>query len=266
MNTICKSFNDCSADIKKWLSKQPEVKEESLTDRFLYDLSEKVPTVRYKQFTRTEEGRKTGADWEWWFIFSDKKSFAARVQAKKLKLKSDNYAGIAYTSNGKLQIERLLDDSAKDGFASFYSFYSTEDSGSTMCGGRLNDEGVFIAEANNLRNEFILKGKRTLAPKDILKFTNPVSCLFCCPMTYENGSNIVDGFKRHIENYFPTLNDNRGENSNLNELGFRETPNYILQLASGDIPEWWEREYQFNFQRTNAIITIDLRDEHYNSR
>ncbi len=82
MNTICKSFNDCSADIKKWLTKQPEVKEESLTDRFLYNLSEKIPTIKYEQYTKTEEGRKTGADWEWWFIFSDKKSFAARIQEK----------------------------------------------------------------------------------------------------------------------------------------------------------------------------------------
>lgn len=264
MDSICKSFNDCSADIKKWLTKQPEVKEESLTDRFLYDISERIPNVRYKQFTRTEEGRKTGADWEWWFIFSNKESFAARVQAKKLKNNIDNYPGIAYTSNGQLQIERFLDDSAKDGFASFYSFYSNGNSTNTMCGGKLDGNGVFFAEANNLKNEFILKGKNKLFPEDILKFTNPISCLFCCPLVYQKGSNISEGFRKYIQQYFPTFNENKMENTNRNYLGFRETPNYILQLISHDIPEFWEREYQFIFQRTNAVITIDLRNEREN--
>ncbi len=261
MHTICKSFTECSADIKKWLAKQPEVKEESLTDWFLYDLSEKVPTIKYKQFTRIEEGRKTGADWEWWFIFSDKESFAARIQAKKLKPTVDNYPGIAYTSNGLLQIERLLGDSAKDGFASFYSFYSTENGGSTMCGGRLNGEGVYLGEANSLRDEFILKGKKPLTPQDILRFTNPISCLFCCPMIFEMSSNIAEGFRQHVKKYFPRLNGNGGENNNREELGFRETPRYILELAAGDIPDWWENEYRFYLARTNAIVTIDLRDK-----
>lgn len=126
MNNICNSFTDCTTKVKKWLTKQPEVKEESLTDWLLYSLSEKISTIKYKQFTRTEEGRKTGADWEWWFVFPNKRSFAARVQAKKLQPNSDCYYGIAYTSNDKLQIERLLEDSAKDGMVSFYAFYSTE--------------------------------------------------------------------------------------------------------------------------------------------
>ncbi len=281
MNTICKSFNDCSADIKNWLTKQPEVKEESLTDRFLFELSEKIPTLKYKQFSRTEEGRKTCADWEWWFVFPDNKSFAARVQAKKLKSSVDNYPGIAYTSNGRLQIERLLEDSVNDGFASFYAFYSTESAKRTLCGGRLvvegirdeeniwlggktisgggkNGEGVYFGEANKLRNEFILKSRRTLTPKDILNFTNPVSCLFCCPMTF--GGNDIEGFRRHIQEYFPTISNNIKENSNQQELGFRETPNYVLQLLSGDIADWWETEYRSRFERTNAIIVIDFRN------
>ncbi len=266
MNDLCKSFNNCSADIKEWLTKQPEVKEESLTDRFLYDLSEKIPMLKYKQFTRNEEGKKTGADWEWWFVFSDKESFAARVQAKKLKPQSDNYPGIAYTRNGKLQIERFLEDSLADGFASFYSFYSSEDNEKTMCRGRKNGEGVYFGEANKIRSEFILKGRKTLIPKDILKFTNPVSCLFCCPLTFD-GSNVAEGFRKHIHQYFPTVSDNIGEDSNRQGLGFRETPNYVLQLLSGDVADWWETEYRFRFERTNAIIAIDLRDyEKSNSR
>lgn len=88
-----------------------------MTDRFLFDISEKLPIVKYKQFTRMEEERKTGADWEWWFLFPNDKAFCARVQAKKLKTDKDNYAGIDYTTNGMLQIERLIEDSNKEDYA-----------------------------------------------------------------------------------------------------------------------------------------------------
>lgn len=264
MDNLCKPFKDSSADIKKWLNKQPEVKEESLTDWFLYDLSEKIPFLKYKQFTRNEEGKKTGADWEWWFVFSDKQSFAARVQAKKLKLKSDNYPGIAYTRNGKLQIERLLEDSLKDGFASFYSFYSSEDNRNTMCIGGKNGEGVYFGEANKIRSEFIIKSRKPLTPSNILNFTIPLSCLFCCPLTFD-GNIILEGFRNHIQHYFPTISGNIGENSNPQELGFRETPGYVLELLSGDKSDQWETEYRSRFKRTNAIIAIDLRNYEKNN-
>lgn len=261
MNSICKTFKACSSDIQRWITKQPEVKEESMTDRFLYDLSEKIPTLKYKQFTRTEEGRKTGADWEWWFIFSNKEAFGARVQAKKLKDKVDNYTGIAYVSNDRLQIERLLDDSAKDGLASFYSFYTSESSTDTMCGGREVGEGVFLGEANKLRDEFILQPRKKLAPADILNFTNPISCLFCCPITFDHGKNIKEGFRKHIKRYFPDFSNNRREGSNQEELGFMPTPNYILQFLSDNAEDYWETEYRTRFEKTNAIVVIDLRNE-----
>lgn len=268
MNSLCKSFSDCSAEVKRWLTKQPEVKEETLTDWLLYSLSEKIPAIKYRQFTRTEEGRKTGADWEWWFVFSNKKSFAARVQAKKLKSNIDCYPGIAYTRNDRLQIERLLDDSAKDGLASFYSFYSIENGKSTMCSGQMNGEGVYLAEANKLRDEFILKSRIKLFPQEVLKFCNPVSCLFCCPMTYEAGKNIEEGFRRYLNQYFPTYSSNLGERQNIQELGFRDTPNYIQQLLdTAELPDWWETEYRSYLEKTNAILIIDLRNiEKYNSR
>ena len=173
MNNICKVFNECSNDILNWLSKQPEVKEESMTDRFLFDISEKLPIVKYKQFTRMEEGRKTGADWEWWVLFPNDKSFCARVQAKKLKNDKDNYAGIAYTTNGMLQIERLLEDSNKNDFASLYAFYSSESSKYTLCGGRKGNEGVFITDAEHLKNEILDNPRANLRRLIALKRCSP---------------------------------------------------------------------------------------------
>lgn len=263
MNSICQAFEDCSSDIQQWITKQPEVKEESITDRLLYELSEKIPTLKYKQFTRTEEGRKTGADWEWWFIFSNKESFGARIQAKKLKDKVDNYAGIAYVSNDRLQIERLLEDSANDGLASFYSFYTSQPSDKTMCRAQKGGVGIFLSEANKLRDEFILQPRKKLAPIDIIKFTNPISCLFCCPLTFGQKGNIQTGFREHLKRYFPGFSNNKRDGDNQEELGFMPTPNYILQFLSNNVDEYWETEYRTRFEKTNAIVVIDLRDEKY---
>jgi hypothetical protein len=267
MTDYCRAFNDCSHDVKKWLTKQPEVKEESITDWFLYNISEKIKDVKYKQFSRSEEGKKTGADWEWWFVFSDTESFGARVQAKKLRETKDNYPGIAYVSSGKLQIEKLLEDSQTDGLASFYAFYSDNNSGHTMCGGKLNGEGVYFGEANKLHNEFIKQSRQTLKPKDILKFTNPISCLFCCPMTMERGRGMKEGFREHLKNYYPTYADlfEFEKSDNRAELGFVRTPNYVLQLLTGDINDSWEREYDRTLSKSNAIIAIDLRADRKNN-
>ena len=257
VNELCEALSECSFEIKRWLTKQPEVKEETLTDWFLYNLSEKIPAIKYKQFTRSEEGRKTGADWEWWFVFSKSKSLAIRVQAKKIKLSVDNYPGIAYTKNGKLQIERLLDDSVKDGFASFYAIYSAE-IGPSMCGLK-NGGGMFFAEANKIRNEFILKPRRMLKPVDILQFANPISCLFCCPFT--NQRDIEDGFRRYMQHYFPTFSVSSNAQQDNNNLGFRATPNYILQLLNSEtLQEQWEAEYQTYIEKSNAIVVVDLRN------
>ena len=260
MKQICDIFGECSSYVKDWLTKQPEVKEESLTDWFLFNLSEKLPNINYKQFSRTEEGRKTGADWEWWFVFSNTESFACRVQAKKLRLDKDNYPGIAYTNNGKLQIDRLIEDSETDGFCSFYAFYSNESSSNALCGGRLNYDGVFWGEANKLKSEFIDHGRKKLTPSHVLNHTNPISCLFCCP---QSGFDKLR-FKNYLERYFPsytTINNPNLANTDQ-PLGFRPTPKYILQMLSEEqLPNRWEEEYRFRFEKTNAVIVIDLRNK-----
>ena len=218
MRRVCDKFSECSSYVKRWIDKQSEVKEESLTDWLLFNLSEKLPNVRYKQFSRTEEGRKTGADWEWWFVFSDNESFTARVQAKKLKSSVDNYGGLAYTRNGKLQIERLIEDSELEGYASFYAFYSTESGKKSLCKGKLGLDGVFWAEAHKLKTEFIDSGRKKLQANDILKFATPLSCLFCCPVSGFSKKE----FQGYLERYFPSYSTMNKQNiyDNGEPLGF----------------------------------------------
>ncbi len=69
MDEICKQLHQSSGFVRKWIAKQPAVKEESLTDWLLFDVSTRLPNVLYHAFTRHEEARHTGADWEWWLLF-----------------------------------------------------------------------------------------------------------------------------------------------------------------------------------------------------
>ena len=83
MNTDADKLRGSSLYVRKWLVRQPSVKEESITDWLLFDISENIKSVYYQAFTRHEEARKTGADWEWWFVFRDF-AMKLRIQAKKL--------------------------------------------------------------------------------------------------------------------------------------------------------------------------------------
>ncbi len=84
------SFHGVSRDIFEWISNQPFVKEESITDRIVYELNRNNPFVACYEFKRNEEALN-GADWEWWLIlnaFNDNSkgmiAYRFRIQAKKL--------------------------------------------------------------------------------------------------------------------------------------------------------------------------------------
>lgn len=259
MTRICEVFGETTAYIKNWLSKQPEVGEESITDWFLFNVSEKLPYIKYKQFTRFVEGRVTGADWEWWFVFSNSKSFATRVQAKKISQNKDNYSGLAHTTKGALQVDKLIDDARTNKMAAFYAFYTDSDS-KTMCERNGKDNGVYWSEANRVRTEFIQKGRKKVSDSDILAISNPIECLLCCPLMLE-GRNGIDGLKGYLESYFPTYNEQE-ESSNIkvDNLGFQDTPNHIsLLLESDEIPDGYENEYRSRIEGIKAILVIDLR-------
>jgi hypothetical protein len=104
----CNAIKALSAQVHHWMTRQPAVGEESLTDWLLFEVSERLPQVRYHKFNRFEEARASGADWDWWFV-GNRVSMGWRVQAKKLKKDSDNYADIARANRFGLQIEKLLE-------------------------------------------------------------------------------------------------------------------------------------------------------------
>ena len=177
--TDYKHLYKSSQYIRHWIHRQPYVKEESLTDWLLFDMSENIHGIYYKSFSRHEEARRTGADWEWWFLFPDF-CFAMRVQAKKLHPTDDNYPSIAHTNIYGLQIEKLLSDAARGNFMPFYAFY-TDQWADVMCPNKRNNEGVFIAGGQKIYDTFMSDPMVQVMASDALRHTLALSCFVCCP-------------------------------------------------------------------------------------
>lgn len=255
----CRAINEISNDIKEWIYYQPNVNEESITDRLLYNLSRAIPGIYYRGFTRFEEGRKTGADWEWWIIFKDG-SYRFRVQAKKEK--PDNYPSLLYTNDHGLQIEMLIKDSDRVNAISLYSFYTDSDK-PTMCRRGLCNEGVFLSSAKELYDEYVIKPRTNVDIGNILKRSNPLTCFFCCPLIKSTAS----GFNEYMNKYYGSAFDEQSgingnsEDSDKNGIGYYEKyPLFLDKLMSDDpLPDWFEDEFQYDLQGIKGILVVDMR-------
>jgi len=248
--TICIEVDNISSYIEKWLRKQNNTKEESMTDWLLFEFSNKIPGVYYQIFTRWEEARKTGADWEWWFIFNDF-SFAMTIQAKKLIPDSDCYPSIAYSNNHGMQIEKLLSYSNNNNLFPMYLYYSY-DVKDVLCENLFNNGGIFLQSAQQVYNDIIMIGKRKVISTELIKNSNPLRCFFCCPIIYQNN------FLEYIEHYF-YINDKK-ENK---KLGYHKSiPPYVSYLMGNRYSkDVFRREYSKQYENINSIMIVDFRNE-----
>lgn len=263
MKTDCEKLKESSLYVRDWIARQPAVKEESLTDWLLYDISQKINGIIYRAFSRHEEARVTGADWEWWFLFPD---FSAkmRVQAKKINPGNDNYAAIAHTNKYGLQIEKLLQDSEAKNFLPFCTFYTCLQE-HVMCQKQINDEGVFMAGANQVHGDFIKGGKRPAMPTDILAKSIALSCFLCCPLQSEgHGRRSFISFLSHY--YSSEIGHVPEEGEQLDREPtrgiYREIPSYVSSLvehAREGLPDWWEQEFRGYIEGVNSIVVYDAR-------
>lgn len=103
--------------------------EETITETLLLDL--RVALGRHLEiepFTKYQESRKTGADWEWWFCDGvGQRMYGMRVQAKKLKVKAGvPYYDFAYKPrlSTKRQVDRLISAADRDGIPAVYALYN----------------------------------------------------------------------------------------------------------------------------------------------
>lgn len=122
-------FHDSSREIYGWLNKQPNVKEESLTDWLLYYTLEHCPALYYQEFTRRKEANN-GADWEWWLLTQgygkEYNAYRFLVQAKKLLADGgDNYPLLSYGNINGYQIDLLMETAKYKNAFPLYLYYST---------------------------------------------------------------------------------------------------------------------------------------------
>lgn len=259
----CTHFRDIASRVAHWMARQPSVGEESVTDWLLFETSERLPWVRYRKFTRHEESRKSGADWDWWLV-SRRASLGLRVQAKKVVAGTDHYRGLAHTSRTGLQIELLLEAARQENLLAFYALYcSPRVDPAVKCGGRQGagtDEGVFLADAGSLYASFLKAGRTRVEADALLAHSNPLSCLFCCPLVLQHGPDPVEGVHHQITQYFGEGIREAG-NSNVDSPGLsRRPPAHIASLLEAEaVPDWWEREFASSLRNTNAVLVFDLR-------
>ncbi|WP_432937480.1 DUF6615 family protein [Kribbella sp. CA-253562] len=103
--------------------------EETITETMLLDLRlELSGRLAVTPYTKYQESRVTGADWEWWFCDGiGRRMYGMRVQAKKLKLVNGSPAyDFAYRPNKRKerQVDRLLANARDAGLPAVYALYN----------------------------------------------------------------------------------------------------------------------------------------------
>lgn len=249
MSVICKEFRTTSEYIYNWYSTQKNVKEESLTDWMLYDLSQRLPMFKYVPFTRDEENKTTGADFDLWVI-SKNLNFSIRVQAKKLLKKGNHFEALTYLKKTKSQID-LLRKSSKPPLRPMYLFYNN-DLNKSKCS-RVN-AGTIITDANTIETSLLSAGKTKVQRQDILNISIPFECLFCCLLS-QSASDYVTGIKSVFNRYFSAQ-------SEIEDSGFsHQIPDYVREMLNPEFDEdAWLKKYEETLKDVvNCVSVLDLR-------
>ena len=277
-------FHGISEKMYMWLSKQPNVKEESLTDWLLFELSEKCERIKYFAFTRNEES-VIGADWDWW-ILTDTNAFRFRVQAKKLRPNVDNWALISYSNKHGSQIDLLLESAKRDSAYPLYMFYSTSlPNIKEQLGVYRNDIfreminwcencncGGYLSPAEKIFDVVFGQQKKTITDKFVLNNSLKFSALdfFFTP----NSENDING---HLE----LLNSKYVISKACNrDYGFRyeykkpwdnmrsdkTVPHWLDSIirdendfGESQIPQWFEGEFRQQLPDVSGFAILDLR-------
>lgn len=219
------SFHSVSKDTFYWIQNQPYVKEESITDRIIYDLNRDNPFVFCHEFRRNEEA-VNGADWEWWILFNDCEKVSSdsyglgqydgvlalrcRIQAKKLaRGKDDNYHLFQYANRNGLQIDLLRKQAAEEKAFAIYALYSdsvrtNEDITLAFCNEAMNNictncrNGIFLISADKIYMDYIIPGKEVIYREDIVNKSLPAS--------------ILDFFISEVHHYYYDMDDHKKNN------------------------------------------------------
>jgi hypothetical protein len=262
---ICKTAKDANDYVRGWLTRQPELKEESITDWLLDYFDQHSNQIKYYQFNRQEEGKYSGADWDWWFLLKNG-CFKMRIQAKKVKSNSDHYTELARSNKNGFQIDLLLKSSSLQNFYPLYAFYAKSE-GVEKCQNKSTTAYLHISSAQEVYELVFGRPRQRINSTDILELTIPLECLFCCPLVRDFND---EGPVRLFEHYFKVPpknigNDNEEGDTNKNR-GFEEkTPDIITSLYNietlNDNTIRLINEYRNQYPGSNSLMIIKIDEE-----
>lgn len=280
-------FHDISKECYKWLSIQPNVKEESITDWLLYQTFIRSKRVYYHTFSRNEEAN-TGADWEWWILTEDRYNISAYrvlIQAKKLKKECDNYSSITYGNRNGMQIDLLLADAVKRQALPLYAYYidSRPDIKVQLDNFRFLDKdiikwcenctnGVYLSPALSVRRRVIERPRRKITEKELINNSLGLSLFDWLFRDIPEEKNNLFSFLSFLNEHFSELcrenilidnNDNfkyRNENHGF-KYSREQFPNYLYSLmqSQGETMDWFESEYHRQLKGLSGVAVIDAR-------
>jgi hypothetical protein len=170
------------------------VGEESITDRLLLDLSLAFPLTKVIKWNRLQEGRTTGADWDWWFF--DPAAGAGvglRIQAKRVDYFNEEFNGLAASNQWGDQRTMLQSSAAAAGLHPLYCFYLASRvprAGRTLCGSHESGESppgwpgppeeIYGCSLVGPATVETAISTRDSSLNFFWRFLLPWACLFCC--------------------------------------------------------------------------------------
>ena len=261
---ICKIARDANDYVSGWMTRQPEIKEESITDWLLDYFDQNTSQIRYYQFNRHEEGRIYGADWDWWILLPNG-CFKLRIQAKKIKNGANHYNDLTRNNQNGYQIDLLLNSSSSHNFYPLYSLYGKSE-GMERCQQPPSPVSLHICSAQEVYDLVFGQPRRRINSTDLLKLTIPLECLFCCPLTRKGR-----GFdpRKLFGHYFQvpprTFNkDNRESFKNENRGFENEVPDILTDLykmeSLNDNSAGLINMYRSRFPGSNSLSIVKINE------
>jgi hypothetical protein len=249
----CDLHKSVTSEVKEFILNVDGVGEESITDFLLWKwalIDKKFKSINVSSFTRQQESKVSGADFEMevWFVGS-RLTYPLVFQAKKFVKAHDAYVNkLNYPKNTKSQMKTLLTYASSNKRIPFYAFYSIPDEKTkAMClRNDVFDCGVFMAHAKVVEQFADGKHGRKVSKNDLLKVSNPFHCMFCCPKA----------FRGYFENYFPPLDG---------ELDGQETPayvSYLLNVHENEVSEEKIKAFieEYELGKFRHVAVYDMRE------
>jgi hypothetical protein len=249
----CQAHKSVTREVKEFLMNVDGVGEESITDFLLWRwtlIDKRFKSINVSSFTRQEESKVSGADFEMevWLVGS-KFSYPLVFQAKKFVKPYEAYVNkLNYPRNTKKQMNTLLNYTSANSRIPFYAFYSLPDEKTkSMC--RHNDVdacGVFMAHAKVVEEFADGKHGRRVSKNDLLSVSNPFHCIFCCPLA----------FRGYFEKYFPSID------SELKEQNLPQYVSYLLETHELEVSEEQIGSYinEYELGKFRHIAVYDMRE------